>query len=260
MCRIRVRMRHMDKNLQIFGWAAISFFIGMGAQLTGAPNFLVGIAFYVFGGIGILFSTFNSLRIRFSISTCAISATIAGSAYFAIVWYAIVTSEKPPAPDVTARFVGRTQPNIILSNISDRTASNIKWSPVLFNMTEAYNAVTNGKDGVIQPLQIPSQSFDFLKAHQESLRSDLLQGRYLNMKIGDKIFGSITVNCPECGRGHTFLYYVVIGQSGWAWEDKKLENGNAWIPANGKASTILNYYNYFELSIPQDERSSIYER
>jgi hypothetical protein len=249
----------MNKNLQIFGWAAISFFIGMGAQFTGAPNFLVGLAFYALGGIGVLFGTFSFLRRSLPVTTSSILAGLAGLAYACLVWYAIVTSEKPPAVDVTALFVSRLQPSIILSNNSSRTASSIIWSPVLFNLTDAYNIVASGRDDVVQPLQIPAQRLDFLKAGQKSLQIDIFQGRIHGLKYGDKIFGSVTINCQDCGRGHTFIYFVAIGQSGWVWEDTKLDSGYALVPVTGMATSIIKFYNQLNSLIPQDKRLSIYE-
>jgi hypothetical protein len=252
----------MDKSLQIAGWSAVSFFVGMGTQLTGVPNFIVGIAFYALGGIGFVILVFSHLRGRFAILTSAIGSALTGAVYFLMVLYAIISSEKPPEPEVTARFVGRSPTGIILINKSDASAEGIKWSPLLFNVDEAIRAANDSRQVFIQPLAVPAQSVDFIRPHQESLSMDIFQQRLggLNVREGDRITGSVSISCAKCARGHTFIIFIVSGKTGWYWEQKDNLTGLGVQPANGYPEGIINFYLQLEASIPQDYRTTIYER
>ena len=78
----------------------------MGTQLTGIPNFVVGIAFYVIGGIGFALLIFSYLRGHYSVIAGALGSSLIGILFFLMVLYAVMSSDKAPEPDVTARFLG----------------------------------------------------------------------------------------------------------------------------------------------------------
>lgn len=255
-------MPRMDKSLQIAGWSAVSFFIGMGAQLTGIPNFVVGIAFYVIGGIGFALLIFSYLRGHYSVIAGALGSSLIGILYFLMVLYAVMSSDKAPEPDVTARFLGRSPTSIVLMNNSNVPAEQIKWAPFLFNLDEAIRAENENRQVLIQPLAVPSQLFDFLKPHQESLPMDVFQQRLgvLNVRESDRIIGSVSIQCPRCARGHTYIVFVVPGKTGWSWEQKGNDSGLGIRPTNGYPQGIIDFYNAIEAYIPQDYRTTIYER
>jgi len=50
------------------------------------------------------------------------------------------------------------------------------------------------------------------------------------IKEGDSIFGSASVYCPICVRGHTYLFEIIWGESGWYAEIPEVANGTIFVP------------------------------
>lgn len=142
----------------------------------------------------------------------------------AIACFALIPA--PAEPEVTLRFVGRTSPDLQLTNISDVTADHVKY------MVVAFDADAADEDKL---LKIPATEFGFLTAHNSSLPInlfDLPANPSSVVKAGDRIFGSASVSCPTCSRGHTFLFNITLGNGGWYIERKDVSNGNFIAPAN----------------------------
>jgi len=134
---------------------------------------------------------------------------------------------EPGRPEVTLRFVEGKAPDLQLTNISEVTATNIKWMMIAFDL----DALAYRK----QPLPIPATTFDFLTPGNSSLPINLFDPPASSssiVKSGDRIFGSVSVDCPECKRGHTYVFYITLGQGGWYSERTEITNGNNISPAN----------------------------
>src|SRR5437867_4452348 len=83
---------------------------------------------------------------------------------------------------------------LVIVNSSGSLARDIKWIVVLWNMD-----LPDRDD----PLPIPVSTFDWIKPHQEGGPQNLFSGANVAplLKPGDRLFGSASVNCPNCVRG-----------------------------------------------------------
>ena len=129
-------------------------------------------------------------------------------------------------PEVTLDFVGEKDPGLQLRNISNLTASNIKWMLVAFDL----DTLEQNK----QPLPIPASTFDFLTAHGTNLPINLFGRPTISplVKPGHRIFGSASVMCPSCKRGHTFVFFLTLGTGGWYSEEREMTDGSIIAPGN----------------------------
>jgi hypothetical protein len=129
-------------------------------------------------------------------------------------------------PEVTLDFVGEKEPGLQLHNISNVTATNIKWGVIAFDL--------DNLDQNKQPLPIPAGTFDFITARGTNMPISLF-GRPAVAPLvqpGHRIFGSASVHCPTCKRGHTIAFYITLGTGGWYSEEKTLKDGNIIVPVN----------------------------
>ena len=128
-----------------------------------------------------------------------------------------LTQQKPQPPlsppkespaDVALGFVYPKSPALMIANLSDSLARDIKWTVVLWNMD-----LPDRND----PLPIPVSTFDWLKAREEGGPQDLFNGPLVAplLKPGNRLFGSASADCPACARGRTYIVYIVWGQGGW---------------------------------------------
>lgn len=67
------------------------------------------------------------------------------------------------------------------------------------------------------PLPIPIQTFDWIRAHGAGGPEGLFESPQVAslLKSGNRLFGSAFVDCPECSIGRTYIIYIVFGESGW---------------------------------------------
>jgi hypothetical protein len=167
----------------------------------------------------------------------------------------------PKLPDVTLRFVYANEPALMLVNQSDVVAKQIKWTVVLWNMDnpKAYSAGEHSPDPH-EPLQIPISVFDFLPARASSIQN--LLGSPLvtpHIKKGEKFFGSASVVCPDCERGHTFIVEFELGKGGWFTEILDKTNGDVFIPRRLTKDVVLEYRRELLARIPESARAPIGE-
>jgi hypothetical protein len=232
------------------------------AHQLGAVLFWGGIAVFV-----------CSILIAFAVikgeSTCGIGAYFVMCAIVILfcggaAWYfwPMRGSAATKFPDVTLRFVYPTSPSLMLDNISDVTAKQIKWTVALWNLDNpmVYSDPSNKNDH--EPLQIPISTFDFIRP--------LLSGGPLNLfgsnlvapyiKKGDRLVGSASVVCPECERGHTFTVYIEYGKGGWYCEITNEQSGNVLIPTKIKLDDINQYVDTVFMNSPENKRVEIKPR
>jgi hypothetical protein len=154
----------------------------------------------------------------------------------------------PSDPDVSLRLVYPHSPALMLVNTSDAIAREIKYAVAIWN-----------KDAPERndPLPIPVATFDWIKAHSEGGPQDLFGGQVAALiNKGNHLSGSITVNCPECKRGHTFAVSIVWGENGW-FSEIKSAHGSLVVPTNFAKEYRDPYFLELESMIPESSRIPI---
>ncbi len=175
---------------------------------------------------------------------------IAGGVVVALLFAAIAKNAPlitvPPSekasealPEVALRFVYPKSPALVIVNSSNSLARDIKWTVVLWNMDLPDRA---------DPLPIPVSTFDWLKPHQEGGPQNLFGGGSVAplLKSGDRLFGSASVNCPNCARGRTYIVYIVYGNGGWVSDLPEENSGGLIIPPNVLKETREEYFKNLE--------------
>jgi hypothetical protein len=109
---------------------------------------------------------------------------------------------------VTARIINVNDPDIQLINASSVEAHDVFWQVVLWNLDSQTGQL-------LQPLSIPTQIVQFLKAHTRPLPTNLFGGHGINPNVGDRIFGFAAVDCSNCGSSLSFWIYFRYAQKGW---------------------------------------------
>ena len=146
--------------------------------------------------------TGTSSRVTFAVIVAVILIELATPVV--ITWDRL--TEELPLPDVTFNLVNAKFPSIQAFNISAKVARDIRYTGALFNI-DAPNHY--------QPLPIRVAGIDFIKPHQYESPHDLFSPVLGMIEPGNRIFGTISINCPECARGRTFYVYIVWGHGGW---------------------------------------------
>jgi len=155
--------------------------------------------------------------------------------------------------DVALRFVYPKSPSLILLNNSDAIAKNIKWSVALWNMD------LPDRNG---PLPIPVGTFDSIKPHNEGGPQNLFSTRIVSplLKQGDRLFGSVALDCPECKRGRTYIVKITWGDGGWYAEIENETPGRLLIPPNFLMASRIRYFKALDAAVPEQSRIPIGER
>jgi hypothetical protein len=152
--------------------------------------------------------------------------------------------------DVTLRFVYPKSPALILVNNSEVIAKNIKWSVALWNMD-----LPDRND----PLPIPVSTFDWIKPHNEGGPQNLFNTRIVSplLKQGNRLFGSVSLDCPKCKRGRTYIVRITWGVGGWYAEIETGTPGKLLIPPNFLKDSRTKYFKALEAAVPEQSRISI---
>jgi hypothetical protein len=162
-------------------------------------------------------------------------------------------NSEPKPPDVTLRFVYPKAPALVIANPSDSVVRDIKWAVGLWNMD-----LPDRDD----PLPIPVSTFDWIRPHDEGGPQNLFDGPLVAplLKSGNRLFGSVSVLCPECSRGRTYIVYIVWGKSGWFSEVENEKAGKLIIPANFLKEGREAYFKALEAAVPEKSRIPIAQR
>jgi hypothetical protein len=162
------------------------------------------------------------------------------------------------APDVAIRFVYPKAPALLLVNQSDQIARQIKWSAAIWNIDDPRtyanpNAGPNNHD----PLPISVQTFDFLRPKATGGPQTLFDERLI--KPGQRLFGTVSVVCPDCQRGRTYFVHITWGEGGWYTEIADRTEGELVIPHHFTKELVQKYYTESLALIPDNVRNAIPE-
>ncbi len=198
----------------------------------------IGIALISWSIISYVLETIKHARTRGSSMWPIIGMIIAGIAFIVFAVWHYSDSRNPPktppktepilsspesgkeAPivDVALRFISPKSPALMIKNLSDPVARDIRWMVGLWNMD-----LPDRQD----PLPIPSQTVGWIRGHDEvgpqSLFSEPLVVPLL--QPGNRLFGSASVDCPTCSKARTYVVYIVWGQGGWVSEVETAKYG-----------------------------------
>ena len=155
--------------------------------------------------------------------------------------------------DVKLRFVYPKEPALVITNPCGAAAKNIKWTVALWNMD-----LPDRND----PLPIPVSIFDWIKPHEEGGPQNLFSSPLVAplLKPGNRLFGSASVDCPECVRGRTYVVYIVLGSGGWFSEMETEKSGDILIPKNFLKESREEYFKSLEAAVPVASRLPIAEK
>jgi hypothetical protein len=183
---------------------------------------------------------------------------IAGIAWALTGKVLLLTESFDHAPDVTARFVYPKFPSLVLVNQSSKIARQIKWSAAIWNLDDPRTYVNpNPAENAHDPLPIPAATFDFLRPHASGGPQTLFNEQYI--KPGQRLFGSVSVICPECSRGHTYIVSIVWGGGGWYTEILESQEGELVIPSHFTKDLVASYYTELLKLISESSRAPIGE-
>jgi hypothetical protein len=188
-----------------------------------------------------------------------ISLMVVGGMIFFVgaIWLGVVNERKPllagankvtgvlsqpsNTPDVIARFVYPKSPALVLVNRSDKIARQIKWSAAIWNLDDPRTYVNpNPAQVAHDPLPIPVSTFDFLRPHSSGGPQTIFNEQYI--KPGQRLFGSISVICPECSRGHTYVVSIIWGTGGWYTEILDRRDGELVISQHFTKDLVAAYH------------------
>jgi hypothetical protein len=152
-----------------------------------------------------------------------------------------------PSPDVTLRFVYPKSPALLLVDSPKALARDIKWEIALWNMD-----LPERND----PLPIPASTFDWLRPGDNGGPENLFSSSLVAplLKPGNRLFGSATVICPNCQRGHTYIVYIVWDEGGWFYEVKNEKSGHLIVPRKFGREYRDAYFQALENAVPEAER------
>jgi hypothetical protein len=124
-------------------------------------------------------------------------------------------------PDLGMEFVSPQDVAFRMVNLSDAIVRDAKYTFVLVDL-DGPRTVVSGDSAIPQILQIPTtvNSGDFLKPRHKYMQRPLstFQGVQTVVKQGDRIFGYVTVTCPNCVKERSYWVYFVNGPGGWYYE------------------------------------------
>jgi hypothetical protein len=189
-----------------------------------------------------------------SVGTIAVGVVVGGCSVVALPevlrWIDAKETAANQRPDVKLRFLYPDSPALVLINDSDAIARDIKWFVSLWNMD-----LPDRND----PLPIPISTFDWLKPSTVSGPLDLFNSPLVAplLKPGNRLFGSASVNCPQCARGRTYIVYVTWGSGGWFAEMEDVKSGEVIIPQNFMKETRERYFKAIDAAVPAQSRTPI---
>jgi hypothetical protein len=166
----------------------------------------------------------------------------------------------PNSPDVTLRFVYPTSPALVLVNESSVVARSIKWTVVLWNLDDPRTYANPAPiPDAHDPLPIPVSTFDFLRPGTTGGPQGLFNTPLVrpHVKEGQRLFGSASVICPECERGHTYIVSIVFGRGGWYTEVLDWKEGEMATPKKFTKDGVEEYYKNLLSRVPEANRIPI---
>lgn len=174
---------------------------------------------------------------------------ITGSALIGLSVVLLLVLPAQEFPEITLRFVAHDEPLLQLANGTNVVARNIKWLILAWNVSRLSTSD--------QPLQIPASQFDFLVSHSMSAPISIFTTPLVKPSVnkGDIIIGSASVDCPDCKRGNTYIFWIKLGSGGWFYLVPDIYNGNVLTP--GSTATMLNDLQQIAAIAPSEQRIEI---
>ena len=123
---------------------------------------------------------------------------------------------------MSSRSINRS-PAFSIVNESDPIARNIRWGIVLWN-TEMPERLTT--------IPIFTYPIDWVKGHEATGRVTIWTPEPPELKTGDKLIGTSSVDCPDCIR-RSYVLCVTWGVSAWYGETGKEWKGKLVMPVDG---------------------------
>ena len=170
---------------------------------------------------------------------------LAGIAVGAVAILVLIFQHPEELPDVTLRVVEPKDPGLVLVNQSGVVAQDIKWTAEIWNLDDPkiwimHKAPPDAHDN----LPIPVGTFDFIKPYSSSGVQLLFETPLIipSLKPGNRLFGTVGVNCPKCIRGHAYIVYIIWGEGGWFWKYPDQDNVDLVLP---KSLTIAGHKSLF---------------
>jgi hypothetical protein len=155
-----------------------------------------------------------------------------------------------PAPEIAARFIQATSPGVIVLNVSKN--GEIVRDPTC-NLS-MWNLSRN------PPLSLPSfnqtNPGQFIKP-SSSLLLATLDNPSMKPQIanGDRVFGLVTVDCPDCKAARLYWLYVVYGLPAEAWYSEIPEGQSTDLLAINKELQNSNWdVDVFMSRVPHGQR------
>jgi hypothetical protein len=130
---------------------------------------------------------------------------------------ALIAKESAPKPvvrpGVDISFGYPQHPAPLLVNSTSAVAENVKWWVTLWNLDRPPSQPSRPW----QPLLIPTQSFDYIRAKEAGGPTEIFDTPLVNnaVSVGNRLFGYAAVTCPDCLTTHFVWVYAVYGESGW---------------------------------------------
>jgi hypothetical protein len=161
------------------------------------------------------------------------------------------SSSAEERPDVGLRFVSALEPTLVIVNRSNVVAESIEWSVTLWNENQPEQRI---------PLPIPSSTFGFLRAKQESLPHKIFAPGASSIGPGTRLIGCAAVDCPQCVKRRTYIVYILWGSKGWFSEIEGEEAGRTFFPVDTPIRGMTMFFMALEQAVPEGSRIPIIER
>jgi hypothetical protein len=125
-----------------------------------------------------------------------------------------------PPPDVKLLFIYPNEPALILSNNTDTPAKEVLYSFGLWNLDSP-------PDQLMNPLPVPTGKVDYIRRHESAGPQNIFDsfpGIKPRLKPEDRIFGFVSVTCPDCKTRRSYWLNIKWGSGGWFSEIEEGKN------------------------------------
>jgi hypothetical protein len=164
-----------------------------------------------------------------------------------------VTIVKPKAqikPDIAMALLYPEEFAVVILNRSSVLLDKPKWSFAIWDLDKPDSA---GRPSV---LPIPTAEGDWVRGHEALGPMSAIAQVETLIKPGDRLFGYITVLCPECLRDRAYWIYATFKQGGW-FSEVKTGFPDLSLIARNLATIQANPDGFFS-AVPQSDRIPIY--
>lgn len=163
----------------------------------------------------------------------------------------------PEFPDITLQLFDPESPTLLVKNPSRVLAKDIKYQIGIFNVDLPLEPTA-----FRHPLPILVQEINWIKSNDEIGPTDVFNTQLVSplLKKGNRLVGTIAVNCAECLRGRTYFVYINWGKDGWYSEIKDEQSGRNRGPSVLREGILEAYLNFVESKVPQADRIPIHQR